>query len=612
MTLRTKLLLAQLPLVLAIAINGFVGHNATAALGRSARSILKDNYRSVLAAQRMKEFAERMDSGALFIVAGHREQGINQAGAFRSRFEEELTIQESNITEEGETEATSKLRRLWENYQQRYARFQEQEDTAALRDTYFADLLPQFEAVKNSADVILAINQDAMVHRSDDSERWAVHYGRFLWLVAAGGCVAGILVSTTMTTRLLRPLSVLGQAVRRFGEGDLAVRARIHGRDEIAQLGREFNAMAERLQQYRDSSLGELLEAQQAAQAAIDSLPDPVLVLAADGQITHFNEAAQSMFHFEEGALQGDALATYPTVHDKVESVRQYVLSGKGPYVPGGLEEAVRVAAAEGDRYLLPRAMPVYTAAGAISGTTLVLQDVTRLLRIEELKNDLVATVAHEFRTPLTSLRMAIHMCVEETVGPLTDKQADLLFAARDDCERLQVFVDELLDLSRIQAGKIELHKQRVDAESLVRAAAEAQAHTALQHHVRLRTEVYPGLEALLVDVDRIQLVFGNLLTNAIRYSPEQTEVTLRGQQQGTLARFEVRDQGPGVATMYQHAIFEKYAQIPGLPTGSAGLGLFIAKEIVEAHGGTIGVDSASGAGSTFWFTLPTQPAENV
>src|SRR5882672_813076 len=154
-----------------------------------------------------------------------------------------------------------------------------------------------------------------------------------------------------------------------------------------------------------------------------------------------------------------------------LDRVRMYVLSGKGPYVPRGLEEAAALRASEGERRLLPRASPVYNEERTVIGTTIVLQDVTRLLRFDERKNNLVATVAHEFRTPLTSMRMAIHLCTEGSVGPLTEKQADLLFAAREDCDRLQTIVDELLDVSRLQEGRPLLERSPVSAEGLVRDA---------------------------------------------------------------------------------------------------------------------------------------------
>jgi signal transduction histidine kinase len=235
----------------------------------------------------------------------------------------------------------------------------------------------------------------------------------------------------------------------------------------------------------------------------------------------------------------------------------------------------------------------------------MVLQDVTRLQRFDELKNNLVATVAHEFRTPLTSLQMAIHLCAEGVVGPLTEKQADLLTAAREDCHRLQSIVDELLDLSRIQAGRINLRRVPTDIEVLVRRALEGFSAAAQQGELELQTQVLPDSGQVLVDPERAQLILGNLLSNAIRYSPPGGTVLVSAAREGQVARFWVQDSGPGIPKEYQQAIFEKFFRMPGAPSGTAGLGLFIARELAQAHGGDMGVESEPGQGSRFWFTLP-------
>jgi signal transduction histidine kinase len=288
-----------------------------------------------------------------------------------------------------------------------------------------------------------------------------------------------------------------------------------------------------------------------------------------------------------------------------LERVRGHVLGGKGPYAPKGFEEAVCVPSTDGDHYFLPRATPVYAEQGGITGATVILQDVTRLRRFDELKNDLVATVAHEFRTPLTSLRMAIHLCLEEVAGPVTEKQADLLYAAREDCERLQAIVDELLDLARMQAGRVELQPLPTSATSLVEAAIDAHCSLAAGRDLQLEALVHPDTGEVLVDRDRLQIVFANLLTNAIRHTPAGGRIEVRAKPTNGAVRFEVADTGEGIPREHRQQIFEKFYRVPGAASGSAGLGLSIAKEIVEAHGGEIGVESEIGRGSTFWFTLP-------
>lgn len=610
MTLRTKLLLAQVPLGLALALVCILSVMMLSFLGSHSQTILKDNYRSVLAAQRMKESIERLDSAALFLLAGQREKGLQQASVHRPLFEAELKAQEGNITESGEREITERLRTFWTEYQEEFAQLTETADPEVAKQFYFTELEPTFYKVKNAADEILALNQDAMVHKSENVRRTAERMNALIITAALGALLFGLLFSISLTRRLLRPLSVLSQTTRRIGEGDFTARAPIQGRDELAQLARDFNAMASHLDEYRRSSLGELLQVQQASQSAIDSLPDPVVVFGIEGDVRNVNRAAEALLGLVLESNTKDPLQNVDlAVRSVLERLRAHVLGGKGPYIPKGFEEAIRLPSPEGDRYLLPRATPVYEPQGGIVGATVVFQDVTRLRRFDELKNDLVATAAHEFRTPLTSLRMAIHLCLEQVVGPVTEKQADLLYAAREDCERLQAMVDDLLDLSRLEAGRIEMHPRPMAADSLVKAEIEAHRAAAAERGVQLSAHPSLAGDEVLVDPERIALVFSNLVTNAIRHTPGNGKIEVRARPTDGAVRFEVADTGEGILPEYQRRIFDKFFRVPGSASHGAGLGLSIAKEIVLGHGGEIGVESQPGQGSTFWFTLPRAAA---
>lgn len=628
MTLRVKLLLAQAPLLLALVFLSALALVSVNLIGSSAQNILRENYRSVLAAQRMKDAIERMDSGALFLVSGQRARGLAQAAASRKRFESELQIEEDNITEHGEKESVRTLRRTWEVYKQRFDALTadadperaEGADPDALRAQYFQRLEPAFVAVKDAADEILGVNQDAMVRKSDRARQSAQRLSQVAAAAAVTAFLLGIFASSVLTSRLLRPLSRLSQTARRIGAGDLDSRAQVEGRDELALLATDFNTMAEHLKRYRTSSLGELLAAQHAAQSAIDSIPDPVLVFDTAGGIVHTNQIAERLLGAEMSPRALEPVTeplsqVEPAVREVLQRLRAHVLAGKGAYVPKDFGEAVAVSAPDGERFLLPRATPVYSEQGAVQGATLILQDVTRLRRFDELKNDLVATVAHEFRTPLTSLRMAVHLCLEQVVGPMNDKQMDLLHAARQDCERLQGIIDDLLDLARLQSGRIEMRPVPLHVGELVDAAVREQQGPAQQRQVVLSAELLPvdltqGPARVLADPERIGLVFTNLIGNAIRHTPEggSVQVRARADAGGRAVRFEVRDTGEGIPKEFQRDIFGKFFRVPGRSGGSAGLGLSIAKEIIEAHGGDIGVQSQPGAGSTFFFTLPAAP----
>jgi signal transduction histidine kinase len=595
---------AAIPLAIALVLIGAFAVREAGRMGGTAQALLSDNYQSVLAAQRMKEALERLQDAARAAASGHPELTPPHPEQERRLFEAALRGEEGNITEPGEAELATSLRKRWEEYQKALDGCLGKTSGAEAEGCYLHQLEPAFRTVKSDADRVLEMNQDAMVSKSEKNREEAegLRLGMvFATLLALGG---GLASSWFLATRALRPLTALGQTVEQFGRGDFAVRAPVRGGAEFAQLAATFNAMADRIDEYRRSSLGEMLQAQLAAQATLNSLPDPVFVFSPDGNILSANLAAEGLFAPEDRAALNLNLLE-PRLRSALDAVRAPVLQGKGSFVPKSFDESFSVQRPEGERVFLPRAEPVYEEGGGIVAATVVLQDVTRLRRFEELRNDLVSTVAHQFRTPLTSLRMAIHLCLEGVAGPLSPKQQDLLYAGREECERLQGIVDELLDLARLQSGAIALDLEDVAPEALLEEAAKA--HRAEAQAKKLALEVEPVLDETRVRADpqRLRLVFQNLLENALQHTPEGGRVSLRAREDGGSVRFEVADSGPGIPEDQQARIFDKFYRAPGGGAGGAGLGLSIARDVVRAHGGEIGVESAPGRGSTFWFTLP-------
>ena len=606
MLLKTKLLLAQVPLALALLVLGAIAISTIGQLGAHSEKILKDNYRTVLATQRMKEAIERMDSAALFIALGQREAGQKLALPNRKLFEAELEVQKNNITEPGEQEATAVLSARWQDYSAHYDRFLQENRGEALKEFFFTDLYPRFLAVKEGAEVILAMNQDAMVRKSDEVRRFSRRLETLITLAAILAALAGIIASMALTTRIIRPLSVLTQTARRIKEGDLEVRARVEGSDEITLLAREFNTMTDSLDRYRKSSLGELLQAQHASQAAIDSLPEPVVATDLEGKILNANRTAEAWFGpVLSGSLMDAARTLEPALAAAIEKARKYVLAGKGAYLPSDLEEAVKIVAPEGERYLLTQAAPVYDETGSLASISVILRDVTLLSKLDAMSKSLVATFAHEFRTPLTSLHLAIHILLEQMAGSMTEKQLDLIYAARQDCERLQNLVDDILSIVRLRSGKIELRRLMVNILPLIEHVIDHHRLLAEEGGLRL-SHVLPAFgEEVFADPERLELVFANLITNAIRHTPAGGSIEIRARPHGEFVRFEVKDTGEGIPKDYQAQVFDKYFQVPGSMRKGTGLGLAIAKNIVVAHGGEMGLESEAGQGSTFWFTLP-------
>ena len=401
-----------------------------------------------------------------------------------------------------------------------------------------------------------------MVRKSDEVRKFARRLEALITLTAVLAALAGIFVSIIFNARIIRPLSVLTQTARSIKEGDLGVRARVEGSDEIALLAREFNTMTDSLDRYRKSSLGELLHFQHASQAAMDSLPDPVVSVDLDGKILSLNRAAETLLGPALPESPGDYVRSLePTLAAAMEKARAFVMAGRGAYLPSSLEEAVKTTSAEGERYLLTQASPIYEEAGNLASITFVLRDVTLLSKLDDMSRNLVATFAHEFRTPLTSLHMAIHIFLEQLAGALTEKQLDLLYAAREDCERLQNLVDDVLNIVRIQSGKIELNRVTVRVFPLIENVIDQHRLLAEERGLVISQNLSPYGEEVFADPDRLELVFANLITNAIRHTPAGGSIEIRSRPVDNFVRFEVADTGEGIPKEYQAQLFDKYFQ---------------------------------------------------
>ncbi len=257
------------------------------------------------------------------------------------------------------------------------------------------------------------------------------------------------------------------------------------------------------------------------------------------------------------------------------------------------------------ERFFRPRAVPILDNERQPVGIVLIFEDITRMQQQDDMKKGLIATVSHQLKTPLTSIRMAIHLLLEEKAGSLTDKQAELLIAARDDSDRLHAIVEDLLDISRIESGRAQMDCRAISPMALALQAVEPFQSACKDHGVRLTIEVPDDLPEVWADRIRIDHVFSNLLSNALKYTAPGGSVTLAAQGFKEWVSFSIADTGRGIPRQYLDKVFDQFFRVPGdaSETG-AGLGLAIAKEIVEAHGGTISVESSDGKGSRFTFTL--------
>jgi signal transduction histidine kinase len=608
MTLRARIFLTLVPLLALLAIIGIAGALLLYWLGGRIDAILRENYRSVIYMERLNEALERIDSSFQFALAGREDSAKRQFDDNWPAYRENLQGERENITLPGEQELVDRLVTLTERYQARGTAFYKRPARDPEREQdYFGTggLLDTFKEIKQVAGQILNINQKNMEEESDAARQAALT--SLTWF--GGGLVFAAALALVLAWRtdrsILQPIRAVTDSALGISAGNLNQVVPVLSGDELGQLAEAFNRMAHHLRDYRQSHSAQLLRAQRTSQATIDSFPDPVLVVDAEGLVEMANPAAQRLL----GVVprKPDQAAGIPW--QPVEPLRGPLtdaLQGRQNYLPEGFDRAVSLGVDGRSGSYLPRILTIHDPYGNALGAAVLLQDVTRFRLLDQFKTDLVATVSHELKTPLTSLRLDLHLALEEAVGPLTPKQLELLLDARDNSERLLAIVNNLLDLARLQQrqGQVDLRPEPPD--ELLQAVADAVRPRIEDKGLELVVDVPHDLPAVPADAPRLRHALDNLLDNAVTYTDRGGRITLAAALVGDQLVFSVADTGQGIPPEHLGHVFERFFRVPGQSRGGGtGLGLAIAREIVVAHGGTISCDSHAGAGTVFRITLP-------
>ncbi|MEZ0258241.1 MAG: ATP-binding protein [Chthoniobacter sp.] len=594
--MKQRIFLGLAPLFVLLIAMGVYAVSLFTKLGNSVDVILRENFRSVIAGQQMKETAERMDSALFFSLVGEEERARKMYDQNLPGFQESLNTELHNITLPGEQVLAEKVHKLHERYAKRAEAFWQTPAAEERRKMYFDEMLPAFTEVKDTAQEIIRINQSNMVEADREARHLSAQSTRYMIFAILGGVAVAIYFAARLQRSILAPIHTLTAVSKELGEGQLDQVVPVMSQDELGQLADAFNKMATKLRAYRQVMGDQILQARQMTEITFSAFPDPIVVLGADGRISFTNPAANT-FLFKLGMKDG----LPASVQEEVDRV----LKGAPDYLPTSFERVIVFRVDEQEVFVLPRVIGMRDETGIIFGAAVVLQDVTRLRLLDEVKTNLVSTVSHELKTPLTSVRMGLHLLLEERIGSLNPKQTELLLAAREDSERLLRMINDLLDLAKLESGRTALPGRAMEPKDLVVTAQEDLRALVESRGSRLVTKITPGLPKVSVDARQVAHVFSNFVSNAVKHTKAGDEIVLRARKQDGHVRFSVADHGPGIPTQFQGQIFDRFFRVPGSENTGAGLGLAIAKEIVLAQGGTIGVQSTPGQGSEFYFDLP-------
>ncbi|MGI9952466.1 ATP-binding protein [Moorellaceae bacterium AZ2] len=395
---------------------------------------------------------------------------------------------------------------------------------------------------------------------------------------------------------LLHPLETMLPVTRRIASGDLEQRVEVLGDDELGLLARNLNEMVDRLR----SNIREISNERNKVRAILASLTDAVLAVDQVGRVMFCNPAAETLLGKKEEEVRQKYLLEIIRHHEVDQLAKEILDKGK----PAEAELRLFPTTA---RLFRVHGAPILAERGRIVGAVLSLRDITEIRRLEQMRTEFVANVSHELRTPLTSIRGFVETLLE---GALADEKTSRRFLGiiNSEAQRLQRLIEDLLTLSRVEHRSPERVTRGASLQQAVERVMEVVKPLAKERGVSLQMDVPPDLPLLRLPEHFLDQILLNLLDNAIKYTPTGGSVTVAASREGSKARVEVRDTGIGIPEESLPRIFERFYRVDKARSramGGTGLGLAIVKHMVESYGGSVGVESQVGKGSTFHFVVP-------
>lgn len=558
MKIKAKLQLGLFFLFSVIVLLGGMGTYYLNQLQADSSKILKDNIESLEYVQGMEEILNNWSS---VDTAKHKS------------FEVLLDKQAHNVTEVGELEATQNLRKAY---------FAFKKDSS---ETYFTKLN---QALFNIAE----LNQQGIVRKNDLALKTAENASNYLKMVAIICMLLTFTFIINFPSYIANPIKALTKGIQEITNKNYEQRLHFSSEDEFGELASAFNSMAEKLNDYEHSNLAKILFEKSRIEAIINNLNDAVIGLDEQNKILFVNIVAIKMLNVKTEDLIGKYAPDVALYNDLLRTLLNEKQQNK----------EIKIYADERESYFTKETLTVESNQKVL-GKVILLKNITRFHELDEAKTNFIATISHELKTPISAIKMSLKLLENEKVGSLNPEQSQLLENIKSDSQRLLNITGELLDLTQVESGKISLNLQAVAPQNIIEYATSAIQFQAQQQNIEIEIQLSNKLPQVQADAEKSAWILVNLLTNAIRYSPENSKIIVSAIRQNGTVVFAVQDFGKGIAQEYLEKIFDKYFQTPDSQKGT-GLGLAIARQFIEAQNGQIWVESEIGKGSTFYFSL--------
>lgn len=609
-TLKGRISLIYLGLVTLTALVGLTTVFNLFRLSNSIDGLMTANYKSIKVINIMLQEIEKQDYAIIIYLKSDPVAGINSFLESQDRFWKSFHIEANNITEPGEKELVRDINRNYLKYLKSFAALQELKNRQGINAAIaFNDSVIRLasSATKKMLARLADLNEKAMFHGKNQATFSAQKSMYFILILSLLAITGGFAVAGILINRFFRPVTMLTETVKLVKAGDLNRQAPVVYRDEIGELAHEFNNMTQRLLQYEQSTIGRLMAEKNRTVTIVKSISDPLIVLDRGFRVMLINNAGEAIFEVEETqalnkhfleVIKNRELFDYISgVLESKDETRQKVIIFRSQNI---------------DYYFNMVAKIVKEPDAVVNSLVILFQNITQIKQVEKLKTDFIATVSHEFKTPLTSLIMGLSLLVEKRIGPLNDQQLKTLETLKDDGENLTNLVNNLLEISGLESGNSFFKIQPCPITALIENSTKKFLDQAASKEVSLIFEADDDLPKVKADPEKIQWVLNNLISNALKYTNAGDEISLSAQVKHGKMCVSVKDTGVGIPPEYLDKLFDRFVQVKGydLEVRGTGLGLAIAKEIVEAHGGEIWCESKLDSGSIFTFTLPLNGGE--
>lgn len=584
MKIKTKLRLGFGFLFVVVIFFGAISLFYMNKISLSSKVILKDNYETLNYTSNMRAVLD--------------EHPLPLSESAKKSFENYLELEGKNITEKGEGEAVAALRKAYESIKSpAVSLVEKQKAVTKLRATLR---------------LIDKLNMDAIVGKNDAAQK-AIEKAAMYVIFAASICFL-ILFSFIVNFPgfVANPLREFSEAIREISRKNYKQRLEFKGSDEFSELAISFNTMAQELNKWENSNLSKIQSEKLRIEAIIEQMQDAIIGLNEKKEILFFNKVAGELLNLSGEAVVGQNAEVLMKKNDLLNRILQDQQSDK----------AMKIYADNKESYFqLERreiTVPNYDGQSDVTmnqtakaaGEVYILKNITQFKELDEAKTNFIATVSHELKTPISSIKMSLKLMDDERVGAMNVEQKELVQHIREDCGRLLKITSELLDLAQVETGNLQLNFVKSDPRKIAIYAMDSVRFQAEQKNIELELISRNNLPKVNVDVEKTAWVLVNFLSNALRYSSEKSKVQIQIIEKGEEIEFSVRDFGKGIEEIYQKRLFDKYFQVPtdGNNKSGSGLGLAISKDFIEAESGKIWVESALGEGSKFCFSLPIAP----